>query len=115
MADITREEQIDRITELSIHAGEKVAKTNVLHLTSNQGGMPHPDLYRSNMKKLAVKKIDKLIQSEITKAQEQLLDELESKAITMLSYPQGVPRKAVNVSYIQAKGKEIKGLSNDKR
>jgi len=49
----------------------------------------------------------RMFETEITKAQEQLLDELEAKATTMLSYPQGMMRKAINISYIKAKRHEI--------
>lgn len=56
--------ELEAIAERLISVGERVQKTKSLDLTSNQGGIPHPDLFRDNAKKMAIKKLLAFNQNE---------------------------------------------------
>ena len=87
MADTAREDYIDKHTDNVVDARMRFNKSNNL----------------ANYQKLlrtANKELDDDIQSEITKAQEQLLDELEAMIDNHPNY--------INKSVIEAKRKEVK-------
>ena len=62
----------------------------------------------SSAKQSLERGIDRLVAAEVSRRELALLDELEKRAVTMLTYPSGYPKKGISVAIIDEKRQALK-------
>lgn len=61
--------ELDELVNRAIETGIKIGRTKALGLTSNQGGIPHPDFYQEKIAANLVKKHTALLQKTAQEAE----------------------------------------------